>query len=133
MICTGVRMTTSIETRVREKTQPIRSITLCFFTQFPATMSTEMAIHIFSIVDHVLVPINAAIAFRLPRNQSPPAMAYISSITDSPQNDSYSGSGSSCGQRPAGACNSFVCQPQARRPAEPEHGTEKRQSAHSPD
>lgn len=48
-------------------------------------MSTEMAIHIFSIVDHVLVPINAAIAFRLPRNQSPPAMAYISSITDSPK------------------------------------------------
>lgn len=48
-------------------------------------MSTEMAIHIFSMVDHVPVSINAAIAFRLPRNQSPPAMAYTSSITDSPK------------------------------------------------
>ncbi|SYU08535.1 Uncharacterised protein [Klebsiella pneumoniae] len=47
---------------------------LCFFTQLTATISTENAMHIFSMDDQVAVPMNAAMALRLPRSQSPPAM-----------------------------------------------------------
>ena len=67
-------MTTSIETSVRANTQPTRSMMLCFFTQLPATISTEKAMHIFSIEDQVPVLMKAEMAFRLPLNQSPPAI-----------------------------------------------------------
>ena len=67
-------MTTSIETSVRANTQPTKSMMLCFFTQLQATISTEKAIHIFSMEDQVPVLMKAAMAFRFPRNQSPPAI-----------------------------------------------------------